>query len=216
MVEITIIKDVGIWIAFVHGILAFFSPCVIPLIPGFLGILFTSENKFFKVFGYFMGISSLFTIMGSVSGSFGKYMMNYGTVINIVLGSLIILMGILYFFNVQILKVKGLNIWKYKGGGFWNGFLFGAAIGFVWIPCSSPVLGSIFLIASQTNPLRGAILLFIFSLGISVPFLTLGGFMTKLINVGFGKPKWERYLKVLGSIFMVTLGTMMVLGKMSW
>ena len=214
--EITLVRDVSVWIALGHGVLAFFSPCVIPLIPGFLGVLMTSGRRFLRVLGFFLGLSLLFSIMGALSGNIGPFLERYGQMVNIAVGSGIVLMGVLYLFEAQIFKTKQVNIWKYKGGGFWKGFLLGMAIGFVWIPCSSPVLASIFMITSQTNSVKGAFLLFIFSLGISIPFLTIGGFVAKLSSRSFGKPKWERTLRIAGSAFIITLGILVVLGKMTW
>ena len=214
--EITLVKDVSVWIAFGHGILAFFSPCVVPLIPGFLGVLMTAGKRFLKVLGFFLGLSFLFSIMGAFSGNIGPFLERYGQIVNVVVGLGIILMGGLYLFETQIFKVRQVNIWKYKGGGFWKGLLLGMAIGFVWIPCSSPILASILMIASQTNPVKGVFLLFIFSLGISIPFLTIGGLIAKLTSKSFGKPKWEKILRITGSIFIITLGILVILGKMTW
>jgi len=156
------------------------QPLRYPSDSRFLGVLMTAGKRFFKVLGFFLGLSLLFSIMGALSGNIGPFLERYGQVMNIVVGSGIVLMGVLYLFEAQIFKAKQVNVWKYKGGGFWKGFLLGMAIGFVWIPCSSPVLASIFMIASQTNPVKGAFLLFIFSLGISIPFLTIGGLIAKL------------------------------------
>ena len=97
----------------------------------------------------------------------------------------------------------------------WRGLLLGMAIGFVWIPCSSPVLASIFMIASQTNPIKGTLLLFVFSLGISIPFLTFGGLIARISSRNFGKPKWEKILRIVGSAFIITLGFLILLGKLS-
>ncbi|MBO8139421.1 MAG: cytochrome c biogenesis protein CcdA [Thermosipho sp. (in: Bacteria)] len=207
-------KDVSIWVALGHGILAFFSPCVLPLIPAFLGILFTAKNKFNKILGFFIGFSFLFSVIGVFSGQVGSFFAKYGTIINYILGSLIILMAFFYISGKQIVKENKVNVWKFKGGGFLTGILLGGAVGLVWIPCSSPILGSILTIAASSNALKGGLLLFVYSLGISIPFLTIGAPVSKLISYSFGKPKWELFLRILGGIFLIILGFLIISGKM--
>ncbi|ACJ75827.1 cytochrome c-type biogenesis protein CcdA [Thermosipho africanus TCF52B] len=207
-------KDVSIWIAFLHGILSFFSPCVLPLIPAFLGVLFTAKNKFLKLFGFFIGFSVFFSIIGIFSSVFGIFFSKYGTVINYILGTIIIVMGILYMSNKEIVKPKKINVWNFKGGSLLTGILMGAAVGLIWIPCSSPILGSILTIATTVNPYKGGLLLFIYSLGISLPFLTIGAPISKLLTGGFGTPKWEKILKIFGGVFLIILGILIISGKM--
>ncbi|SHH44220.1 cytochrome c biogenesis CcdA family protein [Thermosipho atlanticus] len=211
---LSIYKDISIWVALGHGFLAFFSPCVLPLIPAFLGILFTAKNKITKTIGFFVGFSFLFSAIGVFSGQVGSFFVKYGVVINYVLGIIIIAMGIFYIIGKQIVKESKINIWKFKGGGFLTGVLFGGAIGLVWIPCSSPILGSILTIAASSNALKGGILLFVYSLGISIPFLTIGIPVSKLISYSFGKPKWELILRIFGGIFLIILGILIIKGEM--
>ncbi|MBO8160714.1 MAG: cytochrome c biogenesis protein CcdA [Thermosipho sp. (in: Bacteria)] len=211
---LTIYKDVSVWIAFGHGILAFFSPCVLPLIPAFLGILFTAKNKILKILGFFIGFSFLFSLIGVFSGKVGTFFVKYGNIINYVLGSIIIIMAIFYILGKQIVKENKINVWKFKGGGFFTGILLGGAVGLVWIPCSSPVLGSILSIAAKSNALKGGILLFVYSLGIFIPFLTIGASVSKILSVSFKKPKWEKFLRILGGIFLALLGILIISGKM--
>ncbi|ABR30417.1 cytochrome C biogenesis protein [Thermosipho melanesiensis] len=207
-------KDVGIWVALGHGILSFFSPCVLPLIPAFLGILFTAKNKFFKLFGFFLGFSIFFTIIGIFSSLFGLFFAKYGSIINYVLGFIIIVMGILYILQKEFFKPRRVNVWKFKGGGFLTGFLLGGGIGIIWIPCSSPILASILSIAASVSSTKGAILLFVYSLGISIPFLTIGASVSKILTMEFKSTKWEIFLRVVGGVFLILLGILIIMGKM--
>jgi len=92
--------------------------------------------------------------------------------------------------------------------------MLGAAIGFIWIPCSSPVLGSMLLIAAQKSVIKGMWLLFVYSLGISIPFLTIGTLLSKALSFGFGKPAWEKWLRIIGGSFIVVLGILILLGEL--
>lgn len=206
--------DVSIWVALIHGLLSFFSPCVLPLIPGFIGIVLGGQKRFQRLAGFFIGFSVIFSLLGGFSSLLGTFLAKYGDILEKVIGIGIIILGILYMLEVQIFKGKNTNVWKFKNVGFVGGLILGGAIGFVWIPCSSPVLASILLIAAQKSVLKGILLLFIYSLGISIPFLTIGAALSKALTVGFGKPKWEMWVKYIGGAFMIILGVLILLGKM--
>lgn len=200
------VVEVSYWMALGYGILAFFSPCVLPLIPAFFGVLFSSKGDFFKLLGFFLGISSLFSLMGVLFGLFGNFVPSY--VLTWVSGLALVVFGLLYLFDVEVMKVKkGPNVWKFRGGGFLNGFLLGGSVGLVWIPCSSPILGSILaIVASGKEPVKGGVLLFLYSLGISIPFVLAGGFVNRLLNrIGFRKPVWMRVLKMVGASSLILL-----------
>jgi cytochrome c-type biogenesis protein len=206
--------DVSIWVALVHGLLSFFSPCVLPLIPGFIGIVLGGEKRFQRLIGFFIGFSVIFSMLGGFSSLLGTFLAKYGNILEKIIGIGIITLGILYMLEIQIFRGQSANVWKFRNAGFVGGLVLGGAIGFVWIPCSSPVLASILLIAAQKSMSKGTFLLFIYSLGISIPFLTIGAALSKALTVGFGKPKWEMWIKYIGGAFMIILGVLILLGKM--
>lgn len=206
--------DISVWLAIFHGLLAFFSPCVLPLIPGFIGIILFKEKRIQRLFGFFIGFSFMFALLGAVSSTIGGFLLSFGSIIEKIIGIGILLFGIAYIFELQIFKGKGINIWRFKGSGFAGGLMLGAAIGFIWIPCSSPVLGSMLLIAAQKSILKGMWLLFVYSLGISIPFLTLGTLISKMLSKSFGEPKWEKWLRIIGGSFIVVLGILIISGQL--
>lgn len=212
------IAEVSLWIAFASGILSFFSPCVLPLIPGFVGIVIggnkDSKNKIQRLLGFFVGFSAMFTILGAFSGLLGSILSEFGGLIEKIIGIAIIIFAVLFAMEIQIFKGKNVNIWKFKGTGLFGGVLLGLGVGFVWIPCSSPILASILLIATQKSIIKGMTLLFFYSLGISIPFLTIGTVISKVLTKGFGEPKWEKWTKIIGGIFIGILGLLILLGKM--
>ncbi len=206
--------DVSIWIAIASGLLSFFSPCVLPLIPGFVGIVLGGNKKIQRLIGFFIGFTTMFTVLGAFSGLLGGFLAKFGSIIEKIIGIAIVVFGILYMMEVQLFKGKSVNIWKFKGSGFVGGLILGLAIGFVWIPCSSPVLASMLLIAAQKSVLKGMLLLFVYSLGISLPFLTIGAAISKALSIGFGKPTWEKWTKIIGGGFIILMGILILLGKM--
>ncbi|KUK22310.1 MAG: Cytochrome c biogenesis protein, transmembrane region, partial [Thermotoga petrophila] len=167
-----------------------------------------------KIIGFFVGISSLFSVIGVLFGLFGNFIPAY--ILTWVSGLVLVVFGLFYLFDVEIIKMKkNPNVWRYKDGGFLNGFLLGGSVGLVWIPCSSPILGSILaIVASGREPVKGGVLLFLYSLGISIPFILMGGFVNKLLNrVSFKKPVWMNVLKVVGSLSLVLVGVLILTGK---
>lgn len=206
--------DVSIWIAIASGLLSFFSPCVLPLIPGFVGIVLGGNKKIQRLIGFFIGFTTMFTVLGAFSGLLGGFLAKFGSIIEKIIGIAIVVFSILYMMEVQLFKGKSVNIWKFKGSGFVGGLILGLAIGFVWIPCSSPVLASMLLIAAQKSVLKGMLLLFVYSLGISLPFLTIGAAISKALSIGFGKPTWEKWTKIIGGGFIILMGILILLGKM--
>lgn len=206
--------DVSIWVAIASGLLSFFSPCVLPLIPGFVGIVLGGNKKIQRLIGFFIGFTTMFTVLGAFSGLLGGFLTKFGSIIEKIIGIAIIIFGILYMMEVQLFKGKSVNIWKFRGSGFIGGLILGLAIGFVWIPCSSPVLASMLLIAAQRSVLKGMFLLFVYSLGISLPFLTIGAAISKALSIGFGKPSWEKWTKIIGGGFIILMGILILLGKM--
>ena len=206
--------DISVWLAIFHGLLAFFSPCVLPLIPGFIGIILFKEKRIQRLFGFFIGFSFMFALLGAISSTIGGFLLSFGSIIEKIIGIGILLFGLAYIFELQIFKGKVINVWRFKGSGFAGGLMLGAAIGFIWIPCSSPVLGSMLLIASQKSILKGMWLLFVYSLGISIPFLTLGTLISKLLSKSFGEPKWEKWLRIIGGSFIVVLGILIISGQL--
>jgi len=208
------VAEVSYWMALGYGFLAFFSPCVLPLIPAFLGVLFASKGDFLKIIGFFVGISSLFSVIGVLFGLFGNFIPTY--ILTWISGLALVVFGLFYLFDVELVKMKkNPNVWRYKGEGFLNGFLLGGSVGLVWIPCSSPILGSILaIVASGREPVKGGVLLFLYSLGISIPFILMGGFVNRLLNrVSFKKPVWMNVLKVVGSHSLVLVGVLILTGR---
>ncbi|AMW32845.1 cytochrome c-type biogenesis protein [Fervidobacterium changbaicum] len=206
--------DVSVWLALAHGFLSFFSPCVLPLIPGFIGIVLGGQRRAQRLIGFFLGFSIVFSLLGGLSSFIGGFLAKYSGILEKIIGIGIIIFGIMYIAEFQLFKGTKANVWKFKNAGLVGGFVLGGAIGFVWIPCSSPILASILLIASQQSVAKGIWLLFIYSLGISVPFLTIGAGISKALTMGFGKPSWERWIKYIGGAFMIVLGLLIILGKM--
>ncbi|NUU96281.1 cytochrome C biogenesis protein [Marinitoga sp. 1135] len=210
---------IGYFGAFLGGIISFFSPCILPLVPLFFGILMP-DLKDFKLtlkrgLAFFLGLSIFFSMLGVLAGSLGTFISKYQDVFNLVAGIFIIIMGIYYLLDKEIFKGFKLDLSKYKGTTFLGAFIMGILISFIWIPCSGPVLAAVLTFASTTtNIFKGGFMLFLYSLGISIPFLFFSSVVSKLLSrITFGTPKWQKILKVSGSLLLVLMGILVILGK---
>lgn len=210
------LTQVDIFTAFVHGIISFFSPCVIPLIPSFIALLISEKGmkSFWRIVGFFVGLSMTFSVLGALSGSIGILMNR--SIMRYTAGSLILLMAILFLFEVQIFKIRSFNFYRFRSGGFVAGTAIGIGIGLVWIPCVSPVLASILVIAStKESALKGALMLFVYSLGISIPFLSMGGIVSQIFTkVSLKRPIFERILKYTSVALLFSIGVLILTGKL--
>jgi len=110
-----------------------------------------------------------------------------------------------------------VNLWKCGKEGFLPGLLLGGAVGSVWIPCASPILAAILVLAANTETvIKGASLLFIYSLGISIPFLLLGGTIGGILSKkpSFAPSRLEKALKYAGISLLVFMGILTIAGKL--
>ncbi len=212
-VQPIVVKDVSFWIAFFHGVLAFFTPCMLPLIPFMISLLPSKKNLFgFVLFS--LGFIGTFTVMGALSAKLGACIPICK--LRVITGVLIIVFGMLFLMGVTVIKggkilFKVLDNWEKLPA-----FVLGAALGAVWIPCSTPILASILaLAASSTDYLTGTFLLFSYSLGLFIPFVTIG----KLVGVvleKFSKRRLETILRITGGVFMILVGVFQLFGLLNF
>ena len=206
-----VVVDVGILTAFLHGLLSFFTPCMLPLIP-FLVSLTGSKKGFWNLLMFVSGFSATFTFMGLFSAELGSFVPS--NVLRIISGTIVLVFGFLFALDVSIFKVgKILKFVLERGESFPSIFL-GMSLGLVWIPCSTPILASILAIAAQTSEKsRGALLLFVYSLGILLPFLTVGGILDKWLSPS---GKWRIFIRTVGGLGMSIVGVLILIGCLNF
>jgi cytochrome c-type biogenesis protein len=219
-------ESVGLFTAFLFGILSFLSPCVLPLVPGYIsfisGLSFeelretTSAKKFLiktllSSLFFVLGFSIVFVALGASATAIGKFLSDNMNVIAKVAGVVIVLFGL---HMTGILKIKFLNYeakLKTTGKplGLVGAFIIGFAFAFGWTPCIGPVLATILVLASQQETVKqGILLLSVYSLGLGIPFL-----LTSLsVNFFF---KWfskvRRYLnivEIVSGVILILLGVL--------
>lgn len=219
--------DLNIPIAFGAGLVSFFAPCVVPLLPAYIGYVTGVSVKDLKEKGYekfrkqmlvssifyILGFSVVFVILGTAIASLGGVLRTYDHVIQRVGGLIILVLGLEFagFLNFPFLaKTRQFMLprWVNKLGAL-RAFVIGLIFATAWTPCVGAILGTILSLAAVSGTaLRGATLLFVYSLGISLPFLIVS--MTLI-----AAPKYLSFInKHVGRISMIAGIVLAILGLM--
>ncbi|MCX6005393.1 MAG: cytochrome c biogenesis protein CcdA [Chloroflexi bacterium] len=223
--------DISYWTAFGAGLLSFFSPCVLPLVPAYLANLagtsaieLNEKRRVLPVFlhsvAFVAGFSILFILMGASAGLIGSAITTYAEALRIISGILIILFGI---FLIAAFKIPWLNYEKRmhlqsaRNPGYIRSVLIGGAFALGWTPCIGPILGSILFIASYTQEtMKGAVLLATYSLGMGIPFLILGLAWGYIIPFWRGINRHLGLISILSGILLIIVGILMLTGQLTW
>ena len=205
------------YIALGAGFISFLSPCVLPLIPGYISyisgqnleqIVEKKQKILAKTIIFSLGFSLVFISFGATASYFGSFLINYSDTLRIIAGIIIII------FSLQIMGVLKLNILnkekrfytKNYSNNLFFPFLVGTAFAFGWTPCIGPVLGSILTLAAvETSIAQGVILLSFYSLGLAIPFILSGYAITKFLSVSKNLKSNMRLTSLIGgSILLIT------------
>lgn len=221
-------ESVSILTAFAFGVLSFISPCVLPIVPGYLsfisGVSFDemqnaeSRSKVRKKIAvncafFILGFSLVFIALGASATAVGQFLHDQINLISKVAGAIIIIFGI---HMIGLFKIPFLNYEKRfntsgKPLSLFGTFLVGMAFAFGWTPCIGPILAAILTIASQQDTVwKGVTLLSVYSLGLGLPFLLTGLSITLFYNV-FNKLKRHLHkIEIVGGIFLVVVGILIM------
>ena len=204
-------------IALLAGLVSFFSPCVLPLLPAYLGIVSGSANtKSRMVVGsllFVAGFSAVFVALGAGFGGLGSIFS--GEVKNWIQrgsGVLVLILGIILIGGFDLAqRTKKLNI--KPSAGLVGAPLLGVVFGLGWTPCIGPTLGAVLNLAFDTGSAsRGAFLAVIYSIGLGLPFvLAAAGFSWATKSIGFVK-KNIRAINLTGGVMLIILGLLLLTG----
>lgn len=203
---------------YLAGLLSFFSPCIFPLLPVYIGILSSGEKKsILKTFIFVLGLSVSFILLGFGAGTIG-YILT-GKIFRIISGITIIILG---FIQMEILKIsflersKLINIKTKKNNEVWAAFLLGFTFSLGWTPCVGPILASILFISSGGGEaLYGAYMMLIYVLGLATPFLILSFSSKYFLQKISGIKKYLNIIKKLGGLIIVIMGVFFLMDKLN-
>lgn len=224
-------NSVSFVLVFLEGILSFFSPCVIPLIPVYMGYLAGSGKKvdedgtiiyerkkvFFHTMFFVLGISFSFFILGMSFTTLGSFFSSNKLLLTRVGGILIILLGLLQLgiFDLSFLQKErkiNINLTDKKMNPV-MALIMGFTFSFAWTPCIGPALSSVLIMASgATTSVMGNILVFVYAIGFLLPFLLLGLFTTQALSFIKSKQKFLKYTIKAGGVILIIMGVMIFTG----
>jgi cytochrome c-type biogenesis protein len=203
--------------ALLAGIVSFISPCVLPLVPGYLGFVSGLSNQRGRmILGavlFVLGFSVVFVSFGALFGGIGAVVYGNGLAwVQRVLGAFVILLGFVLIGQFSFMQ-KTIKMNVSSKLGLIGAPLLGVAFGLGWTPCIGPTLAAVLTLAADAaSPARGAILAFVYALGIGLPFIAIAaGFGWATKSVGFVK-KHIRSFNIAGGVLLIALGVMLVLG----
>ena len=214
-------------IAFFAGIISFLSPCVLPLIPGYLSFICGStlneldiKSKSFilkKSLSFSLGFSLIFILLGATATFVGSLLFQNAKILSTISG------GIIIFFGIYLLELFKFNILNKNFGNFEimysNNLLFpflvGIGFGFGWTPCIGPILGSILAFASLEDSIyKGISLLSFYSLGLALPFIFSSLLIKKFLFFSKNIKKYINKIKKISGVILLITGILIVTDKL--
>ena len=217
---------INLTIAFGAGLISFLSPCVLPLIPGYisyisgesLGDIVEKQKKVvLKTILFTVGFSLVFISFGATASFIGNLLLENSNSLRIIAGIIIII------FSLQLMGVLNLNLLnkekRFQTKNYSNNLFFpvivGAAFGFGWTPCIGPVLGSILTLAAiESSIAKGIILLSFYSLGLAIPFILSGYGISKFLAFSKNFRKNIRLVSISGGVILLITGILIITNQL--
>ena len=211
--------EINALVAFLFGALSFFSPCVLPLVPGYFAIFSLNKNsKISKVNGalqFVVGFSIVFVSLGALASSIGSFFSRNASFLGQISGAIIIIFGLIllipslnkkYFYSSNIVDINNFS----KSKNFIMGFTFG----FGFTPCIGPVLGALLTLSSKSETLSsGVMYLVLFSLGLAVPFLSIAVLSDRINLKNKVFINFQKYSTNISGFTLIALGYLIFADK---
>tara|TARA_B100001057_G_C22855053_1_gene952377 strand:+ start:1146 stop:1853 length:708 start_codon:yes stop_codon:yes gene_type:complete len=214
-----------LFVAFGAGLVSFLSPCVLPLIPGYisyisgssLGELVEKKNiNLSPIILFTLGFSIVFIIFGAASTYLGQVLLKNSFELRLAAGLVIIV------FSLQILGLINLRFLNYEKriqtnikNNFFSPILIGMAFAFGWTPCIGPILGSILVLAATEESInKGILLLIMYSLGLALPFILSGYLIQKFLIFSKNFKKNINLVSKIGGIILLITGILILTNQL--
>ncbi len=227
------IGSIGAFTAFAAGVISFLSPCVLPLVPGYLSYVSgqsldqmrgqgLSSRQTWAVTGlgllFVLGFSTVFIAFGASATAIGRWLASYRQELNLVGGAIVVLFGLLMtgLIKIQWLQREFRFHGDLKGGRKGAAYLLGVAFAFGWTPCIGPVLGAILTISATSGQEgTGTTLLAIYSLGLGLPFLLSALFTDRFLRHASRMRRHGRLLHAIAGGLLILMGIAMMTGYLT-
>ena len=226
------LSNVTIFGAFIAGVVSFLSPCVLPLVPGYVSyiagrsavaspageISSTRAVTLGLSLCFVLGFSTVFVILGASATALGQLLLRYRFEMNIVGGGIVILFGLFMIGTIRpswMMREARFHL-NLPGGRAVSAYVLGLAFAFGWTPCIGPILGAILTVsAASATVANGIALLTIYSLGLGIPFLLAALFTDALSSRLKTFGRFGQILRVFSGTIMIVMGVAMMTGYLS-
>ena len=212
-------------IAFGAGLISFLSPCVLPLIPGYISyisgasldeLLANKKINLLPLILFTLGFSFVFIIFGAAASYLGQVLLQNSEALRILAGLIIIV------FSLQLIGIININflnfekkIYTKKNNNIWFSFIIGMAFGFGWTTCIGPILGSILALAStEETVFKAIILLSFYSLGLAIPFILSGYLMQRFLMFSKNFRKNINLVTKSGGVILLITGALILTNQL--
>lgn len=202
---------------FFEGVLTFISPCILPMFPVFLMYLSNESQKkgkdlILNILGFILGFTLVFVALGATATALGSLLSQNRVLLQRIGGVVIILFGLHMggFVRIPLLDYqRGLQM-KTETSGFFSALIFGVVFSFGWSPCLGTFLGAALILAADAGTLGiGMFYLFVFSMGLGLPFLLTGILFSKLEQAFHFIKKHYTLITRISGIFLIVVGLLM-------
>ena len=226
-------SGIGLATAFLAGAISFLSPCVLPVVPGYvsyvagragqvselaLGVHHRAKALALSVF-FVLGFGAVFVALGASATALGRFFLRYRFEANFVGGIVVIAFGLLMLGALRFAPWFGRDFRlhpRLAGGHPAAAFALGIAFGFGWTPCIGPILGAILTVTAVQSSLRGGVgLLVAYAAGLGIPFLLAAAFTRELIDRMKALRRIGRPLQYVAGGIMVLFGIAMITGRLT-
>ena len=216
---------IELFIALSAGLISFLSPCVLPLIPGYISfisgqslneLIESKKVNLIPLVLFSLGFSFVFISFGAAASALGKILLQNSNYLRIIAGTIIVI------FSLQLLGIINIGFLNYEKKYYTKKstkplfvFVVGMAFGFGWTPCIGPILGSILALAStEENISRGILLLSFYSLGLAIPFILSGFLIQKFLLFSKNFKKNINIVLKFGGIILLITGVLILTNQL--
>ena len=216
---------IELFIAFGAGLISFLSPCVLPLIPGYISfisgaslneLLAKKKINLIPLILFTLGFSFVFIMFGAAASYLGQALLQNSQILRIIAGLVIIIFSLqlIGFINISFLNFEK-KIYTKRNNNIWFSFIVGMAFGFGWTPCIGPILGSILALASTEETIfKAIILLSFYSLGLAIPFILSGYLMQKFLMFSKNFRKNINLVSKIGGVILLITGILILTNQL--
>jgi cytochrome c-type biogenesis protein len=226
-------QNVTLLAAFAAGFLSFVSPCVLPLIPGYISFVSgvsleemrgdsavraTRSQVFFTSLAFVLGFSIVFVALGATATAIGKFLLGQLPLLSKIAGAILIIFGLhtMGVFRLAFLETEKRMHAQRKPAGPLGAMLVGVAFAFGWTPCIGPILGGILAIAGSKNSIsEGVTLLAVYSLGLGIPFLLTSLAINQFFSATKRIRRYYHAIELTSGALLVAIGLLIFTGQLT-